>query len=1248
MKVYGKLTEIFKLILRKSGYEVTIDAPTSVSGTYSFKLPDVAASGSDELVTKTASQTLTNKTLSAPTVSDLSNMQHDHTASGSGGVLLHANLSGAGTNTHSQIDSHISTATTHINTHSEAQIVTVAKSGGMYSTIQAAIDAITDATSTKQYVVLIAPGVYTEDVTGKPFVHLVGTGGQTSAVRINGHVVMNFGSANDTCTIKKVACTRTITGDGQACLDTTGITAEDSTFTAAVSADYLCYGINAALTKAGLTLRDSAVAVSNTFNGSTKNMTALEISGTLSVLLSRNQFLVAALASSGELEACHNGTTGRIASQSNTYQISSAKSGFSGTACGILATTASTGVRTSDSDRFILTGTGNTGTANVFCLNSSGSSAEMYYTGCIVQVSGFANEYVTNTAATDIQKVWLNSTNKDIGKTGAGLAVVTPYDEQKSGFISWAGSGTYWSSSGANLSVLIKSAGCVKDAPVTSATGTVALTQYTTGYVYADSTGALGVTNTASEALYANNVVLLEAYYDGTNILVAKENHPYKFTTNVAHAWHRVFGSLLVGTGAVLTNIGALPDSNRTIKIVGADTLVDHGLDTTIPDSAGAAVNFIQTYTDGSSRLILATPATAIPTKYNNSGTLTNCPNNNFCVMRIGAIKDNLNSSSPQYIAHVDTTTYGNISAARTAVSANSVAIFPAELAKLEIVQLGFAILKGNGSGAGTLEEITVSKQVFGASFSSAAASTSAALSNTSTTNFDKLLSSADTTVQLALETIDEKATIRVTGTTDNTLPRFDGASGTLQNSGVIVDDSNNVSGTTFWSTGTGASKLPVGTTAQRPGSPAQGMLRFNSSSNKAEIYDGSSWTTAGGGSNIVSVSDASHGFVAGDVGKGIYKNTNTDPSTTNLYALAKADSSTTAELIGVLSKVIDTNTFEYTSAGEITGLSGLTTGSVYFLSDATAGLLTATEPTTVGNISLPVMVATSATTAVINIMRGTVIGGTNVYTSIPLATGVTTLQSIADATIFPSGTGGFIQGAITIAATGGNYVTTFKVEFAKPVTGTAYTCTPTYGCDALPSGTSIDITSGGLIQLTLPAISGFTSGTAKFSMQAAAIGAQLPLQIASSRVTWDVTTLSDADATQLGLKQYLHGTTYNGGNAPTVSAGTGITNIGTVTRAVFVPYKVQDGTWRLRFTIRIDGATSASRVDHQIAINGILSKNTSGYIQAVTGWTTDVDFALVVFNTNTVRIDSKTSTTPTVYSLAGDIELESKPTWAY
>jgi len=46
----------------------------------------------------------------------------------------------------------------------------------------------------------------------------------------------------------------------------------------------------------------------------------------------------------------------------------------------------------------------------------------------------------------------------------------------------------------------------------------------------------------------------------------------------------------------------------------------------------------------------------------------------------------------------------------------------------------------------------------------------------------------------------------------------------------------------------TGSANIPVGTTAQRDGSPAQGYFRFNSSTNQFEGYNGTAWGAVGGG----------------------------------------------------------------------------------------------------------------------------------------------------------------------------------------------------------------------------------------------------------------------------------------------------------------------------------------------------------------------------------------------------------------
>jgi hypothetical protein len=88
----------------------------------------------------------------------------------------------------------------------------------------------------------------------------------------------------------------------------------------------------------------------------------------------------------------------------------------------------------------------------------------------------------------------------------------------------------------------------------------------------------------------------------------------------------------------------------------------------------------------------------------------------------------------------------------------------------------------------------------------------------------------------------------------------------------------------------------------------------------------------------------------------------------------AKADSGNNAEVIGIVSAVADANNFTLLASGHVTGLSGLTSGNVYYLSDATAGLLTTTEPTAVGSVSKPLLIADATTSGWFYDWRGKII----------------------------------------------------------------------------------------------------------------------------------------------------------------------------------------------------------------------------------------------------------------------------------
>lgn len=134
-----------------------------------------------------------------------------------------------------------------------------------------------------------------------------------------------------------------------------------------------------------------------------------------------------------------------------------------------------------------------------------------------------------------------------------------------------------------------------------------------------------------------------------------------------------------------------------------------------------------------------------------------------------------------------------------------------------------------------------------------------------------------------------------------------------------------------------------------------------SASSSTAWFGDGT-WKSVSSSVVTKSVNQSGHGFSAGNW---LYI------SGASTYALAKADAASTAECVGVVLSVTDANTFVLQVSGYITGLSGLTAGSAHFVSASSGGAITATEPSTVGQISKPVLEADTTTSGWIQIGRG-------------------------------------------------------------------------------------------------------------------------------------------------------------------------------------------------------------------------------------------------------------------------------------
>lgn len=112
-----------------------------------------------------------------------------------------------------------------------------------------------------------------------------------------------------------------------------------------------------------------------------------------------------------------------------------------------------------------------------------------------------------------------------------------------------------------------------------------------------------------------------------------------------------------------------------------------------------------------------------------------------------------------------------------------------------------------------------------------------------------------------------------------------------------------------------------------------------------------------------LNVHQTSHGFSKGNV---LYFNGTS-------WNKAKSDSNSTL-FLAMVKSVTDVDNFTVQFSGLISGLSGLTSGNYYFVSDSSAGNITTIQPTS-PNISNPCFFALSTTSGVILNIRPVIIG---------------------------------------------------------------------------------------------------------------------------------------------------------------------------------------------------------------------------------------------------------------------------------
>lgn len=321
-----------------------------------------------------------------------------------------------------------------------------------------------------------------------------------------------------------------------------------------------------------------------------------------------------------------------------------------------------------------------------------------------------------------------------------------------SGFMSWAAGTPYWSNTGNTFNLLVGGSGYILGQLITwIGSQSVGMTAKATNWIYINSAGTLAVTQTRTDALFVNNIVLFEAWVDASGspkLSVVRENHPYNFAVSDSNYQHAVINTIIANynNGANIILVGT-----DTIGISGADTFEDHGLSTAIPDSGGAAVTWNFCYTNASGFWVLDHSGTTFPASYNNAGTLTALVNG-YAVFRLYMSKDSGNASTPTYYAIYDTAKYTSQANANNAISNGSPATPTNELSYIELAQLGFITVQQSST---TITNVVIQKATARAQ-TTTSGTNQASLITVNTSGFTGWLGASDTTVQQSLVDLDQ------------------------------------------------------------------------------------------------------------------------------------------------------------------------------------------------------------------------------------------------------------------------------------------------------------------------------------------------------------------------------------------------------------------------------------------------------------------------------------------------------------
>ena len=296
-----------------------------------------------------------------------------------------------------------------------------------------------------------------------------------------------------------------------------------------------------------------------------------------------------------------------------------------------------------------------------------------------------------------------------------------------------------------------------------------------------------------------------------------------------------------------------------------------------------------------------------------------------------------------------------------------------------------------------------------------------------------------------------------------------------------------------FVASGSGANTLPVGTTGQRPGSPVNGMIRYNSTTPSVEAYVNNAWTSLGSGGSSVSVTAATPNIVVTpSPGTGTFTVGATNPinyQTGTSYTFASTDNTQT---------VLQNNASASAYTLPVATTSGFTSGFATFFFNKGAGTATITPTTSTINGAASLAVPSNQGAFIFS-------DSTNNYEAFTSSSGSVTWPStnslvLSNSTNSPAGVSMNCNGCIPIGSSGGVPIgTTLTAGSNITITNAANGITIAASSPASTNlGTSTSATSP---QISGDATTGFYTPSA--AVVAASISGTQKMAIGSSTITF-------------------------------------------------------------------------------------------------------------------------------------------------